>query len=295
MVPTEVIIELTKKCNLNCDFCYHTTNEDIKLSKEDVFKVLDDTKNSEIKAVRFTGGEPFLRDDLDEILTYAKKLELYVILNTNGFLINENNINYLKNVDLILFSLHYPERSKIVKEKMQLLKDFNLKIMLATIVHKKNIERLNYFYEFVFDINQKNFTSWFLLRPIPKSEFDLSKEDINELYDKIVRYNKRYGMDTKIANSLPFCAIPKELQNVSSGGKYDCGRTRIMIDAEGNYRLDYSSEESFGKIENKKILDIWNSEYWKDIRNNKFAPEKCQKCEFLTNCNGGFLINEYLI
>ena len=89
LLPNEVIIELTNGCNLECSFCMN--NRRLKNLTElhftKVFSVLEDIKEHGIKAVRFTGGEPFLRRDLPDILRKAKSLGLYVILNTNSILL----------------------------------------------------------------------------------------------------------------------------------------------------------------------------------------------------------------
>jgi len=56
----EVIIELTGKCNLDCSFCYNK-NKKSSLDTNKIFEILEQIKRDGIKAVRFTGGEPFLR------------------------------------------------------------------------------------------------------------------------------------------------------------------------------------------------------------------------------------------
>ena len=75
-LPNEIVIEVTRKCNLSCDFCFNDQDMDNinDMLSDDIFKVLDDISKSGIKAVRFTGGEPFLRKDLQEILKKAKSL-----------------------------------------------------------------------------------------------------------------------------------------------------------------------------------------------------------------------------
>jgi len=124
-LPHEIVIELSNKCNLNCDFCFQKQEEfhSNMLSKKDIFLLLEEISNSGISAVRFTGGEPFLRKDLKEILVKAKSLNLYVILNTNATLITEKNKNIFDYVDLALFSLHYSQNFPVITEKINLLKN----------------------------------------------------------------------------------------------------------------------------------------------------------------------------
>ncbi len=296
-LPHEIIIELTNNCNLDCSFCFNKQGTDHihEISQEDVFKILGDVYNSGIKAVRFTGGEPFLRKDLCEILKKAKSIGLYVILNTNAFLIDEKNKHCFKYVDLALFSLHDTARLEKVKEKMNLLQDYNLKIMLCTILTQLNINNLENYYDFISKLNNKNFVEWFLLRPIPNqfNKRPITKEDVKTVREKIVQYNNKYNLDIKIANALPFCAINEDLSSICKGGHFDSGYTRLVIDSNGNYKADYFSN-IWGNINDTNILDIWNSDEMKDIRNYNKIDKLCKECYHLKKCRGGLIEGEYL-
>lgn len=296
-LPHEIIIELTSRCNLDCNFCFNKQDNcrHEELSTHDIFRILDDIVNSGIKAVRFTGGEPFLRTDLCDILKKAKSLDLYVILNTNAFLIDEKNKDYFNYVDLAIFSLHELDRFGTIKEKMKMLEQYRLKIMLATIATPSNIGNIETFYKFIAGINCKNFAEWFILRPIPNNinPKPICKEDIEELYENILRYNKRYNLDIKIANTLPFCAIKKNLRRICKGGGLDSGHTRFVIDCQGNYKRDYFSD-CLGNIKDKSILDMWNSPEMSNIRNYKNINPECRNCYLLEKCKGGIGTKEYL-
>lgn len=297
-LPHEIVIELSNKCNLNCDFCFQKQEEfhSNMLSKKDIFLLLEEISNSGISAVRFTGGEPFLRKDLKEILVKAKSLNLYVILNTNATLITEKNKNIFDYVDLALFSLHYSQNFPVITEKINLLKNKTTKIMLATITTAQNIKNLNLFYDFVSKLDKTNFFEWFLLRQIPNklNNSPLSKENLYKLYKKIKKYNSKYNLNVKIANALPFCAIKKDLYLICKGGAFDSGYTRLIINSEGNYKLDYSSKNSLGNIKNKKVMEVWNSKQAKEVRNYKKIKKNCEKCYYLQTCKGGLLEKEYL-
>ncbi|PIY82331.1 MAG: heme biosynthesis protein, partial [Candidatus Omnitrophica bacterium CG_4_10_14_0_8_um_filter_44_12] len=48
--------------------------------------MIDSIKKAKISIVRFTGGEPLLRNDIFELIKYAKSKGLKIRLNTNGSL-----------------------------------------------------------------------------------------------------------------------------------------------------------------------------------------------------------------
>lgn len=286
-IPNEIVIQLINECNLKCDFCFDKKRKKSELKTEDVKKIIDDIKTSKIDSVRFSGGEPFLRKDLYKILKYAKQKKLYIILNTNGTLINKKNIKYFSKVDQVVFSFHSLKMYSRIKKNIGLLKNNNINITIATILNEINIKNLEKFYKVIKVLKKEHNFDWILLRDIKQSPIFLRKI-IKKLTKKIKENNYRYNLKTKISNGVPFC-LDKEISEISKGGVFDSGYSRLYIDSLGSYKTDYVSNKKLGYIGKNKILDIWNSRYMKDIRNYKKIDRICIKCNFLKKCRGGII------
>jgi len=96
-IPVDVSFELTHKCNLACGICYiHHDAGAKELSTNEIKAILDRLAKEGSLFLTFTGGEPFLRDDLLEILDHAANNNFAVTLKTNGTLINESIAKRLK-------------------------------------------------------------------------------------------------------------------------------------------------------------------------------------------------------
>jgi radical SAM protein with 4Fe4S-binding SPASM domain len=86
-------IELTERCNNACIHCCINKPADDKqiLSREldtNAWKdILRQSAEMGVMTVRFTGGEPLLRDDFPEIYLFARRLGLRVLIFTNARLI----------------------------------------------------------------------------------------------------------------------------------------------------------------------------------------------------------------
>lgn len=57
-------IEMTRRCNLNCNFCGKGTAQNIDISKEIIDKTLDEVQDAYIKSLRISGGEPLLAPEM---------------------------------------------------------------------------------------------------------------------------------------------------------------------------------------------------------------------------------------
>ncbi len=89
--PLRVMFELTYRCNFHCKHCYvpQSYGNYNELKTKEAFSVLDQLADIGCFYLGFTGGEPFIREDIIDILWYAKKLGFEIIIYTNGSLINE--------------------------------------------------------------------------------------------------------------------------------------------------------------------------------------------------------------
>jgi len=83
-------MELTERCNNRCVHCYINRPENDararsgELSTREIQRVLDEAAGLGCLSVRFTGGEPLLRDDFSKIYIHARKLGMRVMLFTNA-------------------------------------------------------------------------------------------------------------------------------------------------------------------------------------------------------------------
>ncbi|MBU1006592.1 MAG: radical SAM protein [Candidatus Omnitrophica bacterium] len=92
---TRLDIELTERCNNNCIHCYiNLPDDDLcakkkELSTDKIKEILKEAVSLDCMTIRFTGGEPLLREDFEELYVFTRKQGLKVLIFTNATLINK--------------------------------------------------------------------------------------------------------------------------------------------------------------------------------------------------------------
>lgn len=119
--PVAMTFAVTYKCQCNCRHCSagrHLRNDLPDLSTKEAKALIDQSQNLGVSIITFTGGEPLLRDDIYELISYVDKRKAIPILFTNGLLLSEENIEKLVNAGL--YSLFVSIDSPIPEEHDQL-------------------------------------------------------------------------------------------------------------------------------------------------------------------------------
>lgn len=101
-----LMLKLTNECNLaSCKYCYTEAKkpEAEKGLSLDVYKnlithLLNDQPYGKLEELSLTGGEPFLRDDLINLVDFSLSNKISTRINTNGTFINENSAKSLCNI-----------------------------------------------------------------------------------------------------------------------------------------------------------------------------------------------------
>ena len=89
---TGVRVSLTDRCNFDCVYCHNEglgdtrgpmDPQDDEMSADDVVRFLEVVEEFGVRKVKFTGGEPMLRDDLEDIIRRTPD-SMEVSMTTNG-------------------------------------------------------------------------------------------------------------------------------------------------------------------------------------------------------------------
>src|SRR3989339_553498 len=166
--PVYVQYALTKRCNFQCGMCHSTDSreKENELTLPEIGVLASTLARLGAGVVVLTGGEPFLRSDLPEVIRLFTRLGLTVRLQTNGVLATEDRIRAcmaagLKEVTVSLESLA-PEKQDAItgrkgswREIMEALGRFSsllprrgAMLGLNTVVSKKNIDEIPDIIEF---------------------------------------------------------------------------------------------------------------------------------------------------
>jgi len=86
--PRTAIVMLNRRCNLRCEFCDHWHHKD-ELPAAAVDALLQQAPEIGVKLLVLTGGEPFLRKDIFDIIDRARLQQLTVNITTNGTMLGQ--------------------------------------------------------------------------------------------------------------------------------------------------------------------------------------------------------------
>ncbi len=300
--PVELQVEVTQKCNYNCGFCFNQNvqAQGKELGLEQLKKIVDKAGEEGIERIRFTGGEPLLREDTFQILEHAKGKGLYVLLNTNASLVDEAAAEKIEAcVDSVLVSLHAFDGVSEAKlsggkgafeKKIAAIKALaGKKILLrvGTILSKENIENLEKFHELVLELGLEN---WALFRPIPspQNKQPVSGDEMAKAVEKLNKINRENGSEFLIENALPFCCCePEDAKRAAVGGANDDGHTKLSVDCGGKIKPSYYLDQDLGNVLEVSFKEAWESDFMKRLHALEFIAEPCHKCKHLVECRGG--------
>jgi MoaA/NifB/PqqE/SkfB family radical SAM enzyme len=101
--PIAMTFAVTYKCQCSCVHCSAGRHKKVntpELSTEEAKRVIDESQKLGISILAFTGGEPLLREDIFELISYVNQKKTVPILFTNGLLLTQDNVDKLAKAGL---------------------------------------------------------------------------------------------------------------------------------------------------------------------------------------------------
>lgn len=306
LLPKVVAMELTYKCNHQCIFCscpWEEKNNHLKeaeLSTTQIFKNIDIIKEHGVSHITLTGGEPFLRDDLFDIIEYIKSSNLSVSVISNGLKIDNKALKLLKKYDVQL-SISVPG-IKTFKEHtgidnldnvLNIFKEAKSLGIITTAnitVTKLNLDELyeNIAYPLI------NGAEHILLnrflpggRGMDNKRFLLSISDINQMLqtaEEVLSKCNKYG---HVGTEMPYCIIKdyEKYKHISIGTKCSAVKEFFVIDPSGYIKVCNHSPIRLCKV--KDVLTLKKNKYWLAFIKSAYIPQMCKSCHNLDICDGG--------
>jgi len=287
---------LTHRCNYRCRGCdvWRKQQNMRELSVEEVKKGLDVLRDLGVMEIVLSGGNPLLRDDIDEIINHASQSFITTVYD-NGSLALEK-IDALRSADFVAISLDTLDEKKndYIKgvpgawrkamEAVETLQKENIFVGVSPTISQLNLYEIVDFTKYFTD---RNIPVWYCLywydQPIDNRLFGIGRKiDEFEITD-------REAM-AKVCDELT--AMKKERQGVFITTKtlvalkrffldrqrtWKCGALQsfLMVDPSGRVSGCHCREPVASVFE---LPNVWNSPRFENLRKEY---GKCDQCAYL--------------
>lgn len=314
-IPMWLTLELTYKCPLHCPWCSNPLDFDKfrnELTTEEWKKVLREGRKMGALQLGFTGGEPMLRDDLEELVAYSEELGYYTNLITSGVGLTPKRLQALKDAGLKQIQLSVQSGSKELSEKLvgvdvfdqkmevfEDIKNQGFPMVLNIPVCKQNIGETRQMLEMAeklgveyIEFANVQYYNWAMLN---REEFMPSKEQIDEAEAVVKEFRDRLGNAMQIYFVIPdyYDDRPKACMNGwgaihltigPNGDALPCQEARVIKGLE------------FPNVRDQPLDWIWNnSPVFNAYRGDDWMKEPCKSCDEKENDHGGCRCQSYLL
>ncbi|WP_456474510.1 radical SAM protein [Candidatus Pyrohabitans sp.] len=267
-------LHITERCNLVCRHCYLGDKAAIDLPRELAFKAVEEFSSFGWKLL-ITGGEPLLSPYFWELVSYASKRGIRVVVLTNGTLLEAKARKLAEHVHEVQVSLdgmrqgHEALRGEGSFEAT--LRGIGaaakyMRVSVATMIHRENLQEFPQLERLVKSLGVEE---WSLDVPSPKGTL-LENPDLLPPYEEAARIYTRYGFSSGVHGG---------------SGDYACGSHLCAVNVEGDVTKCGFFVQGVGNL-----AEISLREGWRRIVESylpKVSELACTGCEHLSECRGG--------
>jgi 12,18-didecarboxysiroheme deacetylase len=327
-----VVWNVTRRCNLKCIHCYaHAKDKAFKneLSTDEGKALLDDLAQFGVPVILFSGGEPFVREDLPELARYAVKLGMRAVVSTNGTLITPERARIFKEIGLSYVGISVDgmeevnDRFRGVKgafqgalEGIRNSQEAGIKVGLRFTINKLNVGEIPGIFDLVEELDVPRICFYHLVyagRGSKLIEEDLSHEETRAVVDLIMDRTKDLHdrgkpkevltVDNHADGPYLYLRLLKEdperakevLELLKMNEGNSSGRGIGCVSWDGSVHADqFWRHYSFGTVRERPFSEIWtdtsNSLMKKLKDKKKYVKGRCAPCKWLDICAGNFRV-----
>lgn len=314
--PFWLLAEITYRCPLHCAFCYnptdyvsHTQNE---LTTQQWIKVLREARQMGALQLGISGGEPLLRDDIEQIVGEAGSLGYYSNLITSGVGLTEKRIAEFKRggLDHIQLSMHDITKEinnfitdtntfELKKKVAAMIKEYDYPMVLNVVIHRYNIEHIGEILEMAealganyVELANTQYYGWSLLN---RAQLMPTKTQLEKAEALTNQFRARIGNKMKIFFVVPdyYADRPKKCMN-------GWGEVFMIVTADGTVLPCHSARVlpgmSFPNAREHGLAWAWNdSPAFNKYRGDSWMKEPCRSCDEKEKDLGGCRCQAFML
>jgi len=313
--PLWLLAELTYRCPLHCAFCYNPIGfDDVKaeLDTKHWVKTLREARELGSVQVGFSGGEPLMRPDLEELVAEARQLGYYTNLLTSGVGLKKQRAKALKEAGLDHIQLSFQDSTRelndflsntrtfdLKKDVAAMIKDNDWPMVMNCVIHRLNIDYIDKIIELAVELGAETLelanTQYYSWARLNRDQLLPSREQIKKAEEVTNRYRDKFGDKLRIIFVVPdyYETRPKKCMNgwgnvfltiVPDGTALPCHTARMLP------ALD------FPNVKDNTIKHIWyESDGFNHFRGKGWMKEPCKSCPEQENDLGGCRCQAYML
>jgi pyrroloquinoline quinone biosynthesis protein E len=315
-LPLWLVLELTYRCPLKCPWCSNPLDlgagQGQELSTSEWKRVLREGRELGALQLGFTGGEPMLRDDLEELVGEASQLGYYTNLITSGVGLTEQRLEALKAAGLNQIQLSLQSSSRELTNRLVGARVFDLKVEVARMIKRagfpmvlnvplfrQNIDQTGEILALAEDIGVDylefaniQYYNWAMLN---RDELMPTRDQIEQAERVVQAARERLGERMTLYFVIPdyYEQRPKACMNgwgsihltiAPDGAALPCQEARLIKGLE------------FPTVREKSLAWLWNeSPTFRKFRGQEWMREPCRSCDEKEKDFGGCRCQAFLL
>lgn len=311
--PYTLIAELTYRCPLRCPYCSNPVDwarHRKELDTATWLRVLREAEELGVVQLHLTGGEPLVRDDLEQLIEGARQLDLYTNLITSGIPLARERLERLRargldSVQLSIQDVGAGESDRIAglrsfEQKIEVgrwVKELGMPLTLNFVLHRANLDHVAEMIALAermeadrLELANTQYLGWALVNRralLPtREQLDRARAVAAEARQRLLG-----RMEILFVTPDYYGEYPKTCMD-------GWGRRFIIVSPEGLMLPCHAAHTlpglTFDNVRDRALAAIWSdSPGFNAFRGEAWMPEPCRSCKRRTLDFGGCRCQAY--
>jgi PqqA peptide cyclase len=297
--PYTLIAELTYRCPLRCVYCSNPLELERhrrELDTETWLRVFAEAEDLGVVQLSLTGGEPCLREDLLELVSGARALDLYTNLATAGVPLSRERLRELRSAGLDNVQISIQDVSAAASDAIaghrsferklevaRAVKEIGFPLTLNVVLHRQNLDRIADVIALAeslaadrLELANAQYLGWALLN---RSALLPRRDQLERARAAAAEARERLKGKMEVLFVTPdyYATFPKACMD-------GWGRRFVLVSPDGLALPCHAAHtlpgSSFDNVRDRSLGEIWReSEGFRRFRGEDWMREPCRSCE----------------